>query len=228
MHIGWGIEGAIGSFYKIDCSYLSPNVNLAARIETASNIYNVNLMISDQVYEGLSSKMSTFCREIDRVSLKGSILPITLYTIDINKNIRPGKLVSDKDYMNLKQKRDYYHKKKKLFWSLYYNENKKDMEEGSRYLIKEDKSIGEIYLKKSKGLKDLIHKTRGKIFLKCFEKGLSKYYNGKWNKSKEYFNKAKYLYPDDGPTNTLLEYMTELDFIPPKKWKGVRQLTKKS
>ena len=28
LHIGWGIEGAIGSDYKIDASYLSPNVNL--------------------------------------------------------------------------------------------------------------------------------------------------------------------------------------------------------
>ena len=27
LHTGWGIEGAIGSLYKIDCSYLSPNVN---------------------------------------------------------------------------------------------------------------------------------------------------------------------------------------------------------
>ena len=28
LHIGWAIEGAIGSNYKIDASYLSPNVNL--------------------------------------------------------------------------------------------------------------------------------------------------------------------------------------------------------
>ena len=43
LHTGWGIEGAIGSFYKIDCSYLSPNVNLAARIETATNIFKVDI-----------------------------------------------------------------------------------------------------------------------------------------------------------------------------------------
>ncbi len=36
LHIGWGIEGAIGSNFKIDASYLSPNVNLAARLEAAS------------------------------------------------------------------------------------------------------------------------------------------------------------------------------------------------
>jgi len=30
LHIGWAIEGAIGSAFKIDASYLSPNVNVAA------------------------------------------------------------------------------------------------------------------------------------------------------------------------------------------------------
>ena len=36
LHIGWAIEGAIGSIYKIDASYLSPNVNMAARLEAAT------------------------------------------------------------------------------------------------------------------------------------------------------------------------------------------------
>jgi hypothetical protein len=32
LHVGWAIEGAIGSIYKIDASYLSPNVNIASRL----------------------------------------------------------------------------------------------------------------------------------------------------------------------------------------------------
>lgn len=36
LHLGWAIEGAIGSNFKIDASYLSPNVNLSARLEAAS------------------------------------------------------------------------------------------------------------------------------------------------------------------------------------------------
>jgi class 3 adenylate cyclase len=36
LHLGWAIEGAIGSFYKIDASYLSPNVNMASRLEAAT------------------------------------------------------------------------------------------------------------------------------------------------------------------------------------------------
>ena len=36
LHHGWAIEGAIGSFFKIDATYLSPNVNMAARLEAAT------------------------------------------------------------------------------------------------------------------------------------------------------------------------------------------------
>lgn len=36
LHIGWAIEGAIGSFYKIDASYLSPIVNMSSRLEAAT------------------------------------------------------------------------------------------------------------------------------------------------------------------------------------------------
>lgn len=41
LHIGWAIEGAIGSEYKIDASYLSPNVNMASRLEAATKQFGV-------------------------------------------------------------------------------------------------------------------------------------------------------------------------------------------
>ncbi len=36
LHVGWSIEGAIGSSYKIDASYLSPNVNMSSKLEGAT------------------------------------------------------------------------------------------------------------------------------------------------------------------------------------------------
>eukprot|EP00286_Rhodomonas_abbreviata_P017538 CAMPEP_0181343828 /NCGR_PEP_ID=MMETSP1101-20121128/31820_1 /TAXON_ID=46948 /ORGANISM="Rhodomonas abbreviata, Strain Caron Lab Isolate" /LENGTH=773 /DNA_ID=CAMNT_0023455535 /DNA_START=151 /DNA_END=2469 /DNA_ORIENTATION=+ len=36
MHYGWAVECAIGSFRKIDASYLSPHVNFASRLEAAT------------------------------------------------------------------------------------------------------------------------------------------------------------------------------------------------
>jgi class 3 adenylate cyclase len=48
LHVGWAIEGAIGSFYKIDASYLSPNVNMASRLEAATKQFGVQLLVSGE------------------------------------------------------------------------------------------------------------------------------------------------------------------------------------
>ena len=48
------VAGAIGSRFKIDASYLSPNVNMAARLEAATKQYHVPLLISDSLHERLS------------------------------------------------------------------------------------------------------------------------------------------------------------------------------
>jgi class 3 adenylate cyclase len=53
LHFGWGIEvrdyliseGAIGSSFKIDASYLSPNVNLASRLEAATKQFGSHILI---------------------------------------------------------------------------------------------------------------------------------------------------------------------------------------
>jgi class 3 adenylate cyclase len=51
LHMGWGIEGAIGSEFKIDASYLSPNVNMASRLEAATKQFGVPLLISEALHE---------------------------------------------------------------------------------------------------------------------------------------------------------------------------------
>ena len=54
LHYGWAIEGAIGSHFKVDASYLSPNVNMAARLEAATKQYGVAMLLSGEFYELLS------------------------------------------------------------------------------------------------------------------------------------------------------------------------------
>lgn len=57
LHQGWAIEGAIGSFFKIDASYLSPNVNMAARLEAATKQFNTPILISGLLRDILSHPM---------------------------------------------------------------------------------------------------------------------------------------------------------------------------
>jgi class 3 adenylate cyclase len=51
LHVGWAIEGAIGSFYKIDASYLSPNVNMAGKLEASTKAFGVPLLISGEMVQ---------------------------------------------------------------------------------------------------------------------------------------------------------------------------------
>lgn len=76
LHVGWAIEGAIGSIYKIDASYLSPNVNMAARLEAATKQFGVQILISGQLYDILTPMAQSHLRQIDRVTVKGSIEPL--------------------------------------------------------------------------------------------------------------------------------------------------------
>ena len=81
LHFGWAIEGAIGSELKIDASYLSPNVNIASRLEAATRQYGVSILISGQVQQMLSPNVKKVCREIDKVMVKGSKDPLNIYTV---------------------------------------------------------------------------------------------------------------------------------------------------
>ena len=68
LHAGWAIEGAIGSMLKIDASYLSPHVNLAARLETGTHQFGVDILFSDIIFAMVSPELQALCRKIDRVT----------------------------------------------------------------------------------------------------------------------------------------------------------------
>ena len=215
LHYGWGIEGAIGSHHKIDCSYLSPNVNIAARLETATNIYGVDILFSGEFYNLLSDFLKHKCRKIDVVTLKGSEKPIDLYTVDLNRNIKPGKLMSKKDRMSLREKMDYYGQKKRKLWKKYENGQK-------------GKSIGEIYFKESKGFKQILAHKKSELFYSNFEEGLNHYIYGDWEEASNFLYRALYLDNSDGPTKTILEYIKKNEYKAPEDWDGYRVLTSKT
>lgn len=46
LHVGWAIEGPIGSEFKIDASYLGPHVNFSGQLEAATKHYGASMLIS--------------------------------------------------------------------------------------------------------------------------------------------------------------------------------------
>ena len=208
LQIGWAIEGAIGSSFKIDASYLSPFVNMAARLEAATNQYGVSILIGGDLFDLLSNELKDICRQIDIVYVKGSENPLSLYTIDVNLNIKQSN--KDKIEYNLKEKRNIYNRKKEK------------LIDG----IQSEGSIGKYILKK-KSFQDLLNTKKSSYFYLPFKEGLDNYIKGNWTEAKEKFNECLFLDKNDGPTNTLMRYMKRFNFITDDNWDGVRQLEKR-
>lgn len=49
LHLGYCIEGPLGSYYKIDPTYLSPHVKMAERLEGATKAFKVPFLMSGAV-----------------------------------------------------------------------------------------------------------------------------------------------------------------------------------
>ena len=84
LHYGWAIEGAIGSHFKIDASYLSPNVNIAARLEVATRQYGILILISGELHDLCSEEFQNLMRCVDVATVKGSAVPMRFFTINLN------------------------------------------------------------------------------------------------------------------------------------------------
>lgn len=68
---------------------------MAARLEAATKQYGVPLLISGPLHDIFTDQIKMMCREIDTVTVKGSIQPVRLFTVDI-------------DFENLSEKRDRF------------------------------------------------------------------------------------------------------------------------
>lgn len=83
LHLGWSIEGAIGSVFKIDASYLSPNVNMSSKLEEKTKVYGTQLIFSGELYDYLSLEAREHARLIDIIEREGEE-EFRLYTIDFD------------------------------------------------------------------------------------------------------------------------------------------------
>ncbi|EGR30957.1 hypothetical protein IMG5_120200 [Ichthyophthirius multifiliis] len=253
LHVGWGIEGSIGSQFKIDASYLSPNVNLASRLECATKQYGVSLLLSGAVYRLLSNKTQKYLRHIDRVTVKGSQQPMDLYTCDMNSNmiqiekVKDNIIVEINKYENKKVLRFIQRKKKDI---RYYKIIKNQIVINKLFDIDNDLIIMRQNYNQVK-FKICIQRKKKiliKEFFSVFHQGLVSYLEGYWKDAQIKFQIAQELFfrninnqqqkcvdylqieeniQLDGPIQTLITYMSKFQFESPYDWKGYRELVDK-
>lgn len=83
MHVGWAVEGAIGSRFKIDATYISPHVEMADRLEAGSKMFGTPINVSHWLAALVSPGARRFLRKMDRISVRGVDTPLTVYTFDV-------------------------------------------------------------------------------------------------------------------------------------------------
>ena len=198
LHIGWSIEGPIGSQFKIDASYLSPNVNVASSLEGLTKMYGVPLLISESLYGFFSKPVKKLCRLVDRVMIKGNSAPFKIFTCDCDfSEFTMGKAPD--------RSKSYFRNKRKIL--------KKLMESG-----RADPSC--LYFNSKEF--SLMRKGFKKKFFRTFSKAMNLYLIGHWKTARTEFKKVLKIRRKDGPTLSILNYMKESAYCCPDDWIGIR------
>jgi len=220
LHCGWAVECAIGSDFKIDASYLSPNVNVASMLDQASADYGVWLLMSHYMMELCSRELAMLCRLIDHVSVKCTRQPFRLFTIDLNLSVLEienkigAKYV--KNRFKLRQIREVWKQDK---WSETIDVF--DAFDVDPELIK----MRDVYSPE---------------FFRRFATAYRNYETGSWKVARDLLFTCHHAprkdvgakpwvnedeWPIDGPTRTLLKFMERCNYKAPWNWPGYRCLS---
>lgn len=82
LHSGMAIEGPVGSDYKVDASYISPQVNVTCALEKhGSQVYQSPLVLSEVFYRMCSLRTKQCIRKVDVVQLWSKICGIYTFPL---------------------------------------------------------------------------------------------------------------------------------------------------
>jgi len=209
LHSGWAIEGAVGSEFKIDPSYLSPNVNITGALEEATRTYGVSLLTSEAVRDQCSPSLAQKCRLVDRVIIKGSPEPLDLYALDLDVSGLQVILPTAKISWNTRQR---FRARQML-----------EVVKQERVALNVD-VVMRLFEYSPQVATMRVRYTEE--FLEVFKMGFRNYEEGEWQTARRFLKRTQdMLGIKDGPSSYLLQYMgADHDFEAPANWRGVHPL----
>jgi len=95
LHMGWTIEGAIGSESKIDACYLSPHLQASYKIQELTEFYDQQILVSESLYNMMSLKARNTLRKIDVITMKENREPLGIYTYDLSFSNQEAMIVPE-------------------------------------------------------------------------------------------------------------------------------------
>lgn len=209
LHAGWAIEGAVGSEFKIDASYLSPNVSIATSVEAATQPYGVSLMAAQSVFDLCPENVKTKCRLIDKVIITGQQTPMKLFCVDLDyKSVK----VDTCDPL-------------KLVWNTRNRFKVREFLASEKVTMQSGKvNFGQVF-DRDPAIKDM-RKRYTVEFFQLYIMGYQNYSQGEWQVARRMLMCTKSLLGiEDGPSTELLRFMESHKFEAPRDWQGIRHLT---
>jgi hypothetical protein len=220
MDAGWAVEGAVGSMHKIDATYLSPHVNMASRMMSATKQYGVHFLLSQAVQKLLSENAQRKLRHVDTVTVKGSSVQQKIFTYDAR--VRSDFFLYSKTKSQEDADSDRY---TPAIWNV-----DQDLVAMRNHICDEFTDIfnrgREEYLLGNWPTAIELLKSANKIMV---EQVVNEGYWASKNRDIASLDddEAEETHLGDGPCQRLIAYMEELGGYAPKDWGGYRPLTSK-
>lgn len=201
IHSGWAIEGAIGSDFKIDASYLSPNVNMASRLQHFTKVYGTSVIISEDLFSLLSEPVSKLCRLVDRVAVPGAD-PLSLFTIDLDDTALEVVQVRETRRDRARQRIEK-NKRRHQRWAQDFS---------MADFVENDNDIF------------LMRRMITPQFFETYHQAVISYMAGRWEEACLGLQETRMVTKDleDGPSTSLMRYMNSHRMQAPPDWPGYR------
>lgn len=227
LHLGWAIEGAIGSHFKIDASYLSPHVNQAGKLEEGTKHYGVMMILSEEFVSYLSQKARDSLRIIDCLRDPKDGKNYYLYTLDICLDgLKIETSEQDDENPNSKylrkkaEKREtlkaIYQNNKTTFWQTYV--------EDSSFKAARTKYTSRFYEKYNKGIEEYKKGNFKQARMHFIDAECE--FNGEKNRETlmkdEEFNVENLNLIKDGPIKAFMTYIYSVRDKKPFDWNGFK------
>ena len=199
--------------FKIDVSYLSPNVNVANSLEEHTKPFKKELIISGDFYDYLSDDAKKSVRLLDIFKSKNGAVT-RLYSIDLDLECIPVEKQKDSMFKeeNITKKLAILKQKRKIANILYDDIVKRHKSDVWNEFISDE---------------DDFKLTREKYpdnFIELYNQGMEKFRSGEWNEAKNNLLRAQdILGEEDVACKKNLEYMEKYNYLAPNNWKGYKE-----
>jgi class 3 adenylate cyclase len=229
MDAGWAVEGAVGSEYKIDATYLSPHVNMASRMMSATKQYGVTILLSQAVEELLSKPARGKLRHLDTVKVKGSNVAQRIFTFDA-KHEGVDFFLFERTPDQADAEGDAY---TTHIWELDQDLNSMRQHVSDEFMAKFKEGV-DLYIDGKWTQSIEVLKDADELMMETvLESGYIDYDDiddlnqvlNRNNRSEEVQRARNEL--GDGACKSLIQYMSRRNGVPPADWRGVRALMSK-